>query len=87
MKELGTIPGWKDRFPEARLVFRCASGGVFAAQDGDRFFLISDESFLADLLLEEDDDLVPLLVQVREFDSADERSAYIETRGWVRKTA
>jgi len=43
MKELGTIPGWEDCFPEARLILDCASGAVFAAEDGDRFFRILDK--------------------------------------------
>jgi hypothetical protein len=73
-----------DVFADARVVAAFEGGCVLAAERGGKFYLIQDESTLADLLSEEDlDDFAHELVKVFEFDSAGERDAFSQARGWA----
>jgi hypothetical protein len=88
MKEFPYNHPWRDRFPQARMVIGFEGGAVYAAEEGDKYYLILDEGTMADFLLEgKDDDLLQILVKVIEFASADERSAYITARGWSPRPA
>ena len=71
-------------FPEARLLVGFEGGSVYTADRLGKFYIIQDESSMADLLSEEDlADLTDALVQVLEFDTVAEREAYIQDRGWA----
>jgi hypothetical protein len=61
-------------------------GTVYSAEQGEKFYLIQDESTMAEFLSDEDlfelkDDLVKTL----EFDSRQERDAYLSARGLVNR--
>ena len=74
----------KDVFADARVVAEFEGGRVLAAERGGKFYLIQDESSLADLLSEEDlNDLRNELVKVVEFNSPGERDAFSQARGWA----
>ncbi len=67
----------RDAFADARLVARFEWGRIHSAEREGKFYLIQDESSLADLLSEEDlRDLNSELVKVFEFDSREERDAF-----------
>jgi hypothetical protein len=71
-------------FADARVVAAFEGGCVLAAERGGKFYLIQDESTLANFLSEEDlVDFAHELVKVFEFDSAGEREAFSQARGWV----
>jgi hypothetical protein len=70
-------------FDNANVLARFEGGAVYTAQRGGKFYVIQDESAMADLLSERDlkglrDDLVKVL----EFDTSSERQAYIREHGW-----
>jgi len=70
-----------DDFPD-RAVLRGFEGGcVYTAQRADKFYVIQDESTMADLLSEEDQAGLQFLT-VLEFSTPSERAAYIGKRGW-----
>ena len=70
-------------FPGAQRLAAYEGGAVYTDERQGKFYLIQDESTLADLLSEEDlRDLSGSLVKVVEFDTAGEREDYIRTRGW-----
>jgi hypothetical protein len=72
-----------DAFVDARIVAGFEGGRVYAAEREGKFYLIQDESSLADLLSDEDlRDLATELVKVFEFGSAGERDTFIRQRGW-----
>lgn len=56
-------------------------GAVYTAEREGRFFLIQDESTLADLLSDEDAEGIEF-VKVFEFDTPAERAEYISARRW-----
>jgi hypothetical protein len=79
----GYIDPWK-RFPDMRFVKGFEGGGIYAAEKDGKAYVIENESAMADLLMPgEDDDLIANLVRVGEFDSVEERDAYLRRRGWV----
>jgi len=71
-------------FPESCLLAGFEGGSVFTAERDGKFYIIQDESTMADFLSEEDlRDLADSLVKVLEFDTAAEREAYVRERGWA----
>ena len=69
-----------DYFPDKTVLKIFEGGIVYLAEDGEKFYLIIDESTMASILDEED--LPDELVKTIEFDTIDERNAYIKQRGW-----
>jgi|WetSurMetagenome_2_1015567.scaffolds.fasta_scaffold885398_1 hypothetical protein len=74
----------KKRFPNLRILVQMEGGSVALAEKDDRFYIIIDESTLADFLDGEDEGLREVLVHVYEFETDSEREEYIEGRGWNR---
>ena len=69
-----------DDFPDKTLLKGFEGGAVFSAEKEGKFYLILDESTMASILDEED--LPDELVKIIEFDTVEERDAYINKRGW-----
>ena len=69
-----------DYFPDKTVLKIFEGGIVYLAEDGEKFYLIIDESTMASILDEED--LPDELVKTIEFDSVEERDEYIKSRGW-----
>ena len=64
----------------ARALLRGFEGGVvYTAERAGKFYVIQDESTMADLLPDED---LGELKTVLEFDTSAERASYIRERGW-----
>lgn len=72
------VPMRPNDFVEISLLKAFEGGAVYAADQGGRFYVIKDESALAELLDEDEGDAVTVL----EFSTRDERAAYLEKRGW-----
>ena len=70
-----------DYFPDKTVLKIFEGGIVYLAEDGEKFYLIIDESTMASILDEED--LPDELVKTIEFDSVEERNEYIKSRGWA----
>ena len=71
-------------FPESRLLASFEGGAVYTAERDGKFYIIQDESTMAEFLSEEDlRDLAGSLVKVFEFDTVAERRAHIGERGWA----
>ena len=71
-----------DYFPDKTVLKIFEDGIVYLAEDGEKFYLIIDESTMASILDEED--LPDELVKTIEFDTVEERDKYIKSRGWNR---
>ena len=69
-----------DYFPDKTVLKIFEGGIVYLAEDGEKFYLILDESTMASILDEED--LPDELVKTIEFDTVKERDEYIKSRGW-----
>ena len=69
-----------DYFPDKTVLKIFEGGIVYLAEDGEKFYLILDESTMASILDEED--LPDELVKTIEFDTLKERDEYIKSRGW-----
>ena len=69
-----------DYFPDKTVLKIFEDGIVYLAEDGEKFYLIIDESTMASILDEED--LPDELVKTIEFDTVKERDEYIKSRGW-----
>ena len=69
-----------DYFPDKTVLKIFEGGIVYLADDGEKFYLIIDESTMASILDEED--LPDELVKTIEFDTVKERDEYIKSRGW-----
>ena len=69
-----------DYFPDKTVLKIFEGGIVYLAEDGEKFYLIIDESTMASILDEED--LPDELVKTIEFDTVKERDEYIKSRGW-----
>ena len=69
-----------DYFPDKTVLKIFEGGIVYLAEDGEKFYLILDESTMASILDEED--LPDELVKIIEFDTEKERDKYIKSRGW-----
>ncbi len=68
-------------FPNRVLLRGFEGGAVYTAEQAGKFYVILDESTMADLLSEED--LAGMnLVTVLEFTEESERAACIHKRGW-----
>ena len=78
MYKIGNVDD--DYFPDKTLLKGFEGGAVYLAEEGGKFYLILDESIMASILDEED--LPDELVKTIEFDTIDERNAYIKQRGW-----
>ena len=73
------------KFTEKKCLARFEGGVVYTAEWGGRFYLILDESTLADLLSEKD--LTGLnLIKYLEFETPAERSGYIQEKGWNQRS-
>lgn len=71
-----------DDFPDRAFLCGFEGGVVYTAEREGRFYVIQDESAMADLLGEEDQSDLEL-VKIFEFGCLRDRSAYLETRGWA----
>ena len=80
MKAVNLTP---EDFPDMRLLRGFEGGAVYTAERGGRFYLITDEGTMADLLDEEDREGLTF-GSVREFDTEAERRKYAVQRGWTR---
>ena len=80
MYKIGNVDD--DYFPDKTLLKGFEGGAVYLAEDGEKFYLILDESTMASILDEED--LPDELVKTIEFDTVEERDKYIKSRGWNR---
>ena len=69
-----------DYFPDKTVLKIFEGGIVYLAEDGEKFYLIIDESTMASILNEED--LPDELIKTIEFDSVKERDEYIKSRCW-----
>jgi hypothetical protein len=69
-------------FPNETALKRFEGGVVYTAERGGMFYVITDESTMADLLSDEDLQGIELL-KTYEFSSADERLSYLESRAPV----
>ena len=79
MYKIGNVDD--DYFPDKTLLKGFEGGAVYLAEDGEKFYLILDESTMASILDEED--LPDELVKTIEFATVEERDEYIISRGWV----
>ena len=78
MYKIGNVDD--DYFPDKTLLKGFEGGSVYLAEDGEKFYLILDESTMASILDEED--LPDELVKTIEFDTVEEIYEYIKSRGW-----
>ena len=69
-----------DYFPDKTVLKEFEGGIVYLAEDGEKFYVILDESTMASILDEED--LPDELVKTIKFDTIEERDIYIKKRGW-----
>ena len=69
-----------DDFPDKTLLKGFEGGAVYLAEKEGKFYLILDESTMASIL--DAEDLPDELVKIIEFDTVEERDAYINKRGW-----
>jgi hypothetical protein len=67
--QVGSDGNWRKRFPEAQLILTAEGGAVYGAEAEGAWWLITDEGSLADLLDEEEQDV---LVGVTRFDDRGE---------------
>ena len=74
---------YNERFPEKRLVKGFMGGAIYAAEASGKFYIIEDEGTMADFLLPEDEDLLDMLIRIKEFDTEQERDEYLKERGWT----
>ena len=70
----------RQRFPDMRRVKLFEGGAIYAAEKFGRFYLIIDEGTMADFLMPEDEDLLSELVKVIEFETEEEREAYLRDK-------
>ncbi|MGI8423056.1 MAG: ADP-ribosylglycohydrolase family protein [Chloroflexota bacterium] len=70
------VAGAAPRFDHERPLVRGEGGGVYAAEQGTRFYIVVDECALAET---HDDHLYA----VYEFDDEDTRRRYVRERGWI----
>lgn len=68
-----------DSFPDRVLLRRFEGGAVYTAERAGKFYVLQDESTMAELLPDED---LGDLEKVLEFDTPADREAYIRERGW-----
>ncbi len=66
---------------EKRRLAQFEGGAVYTAEQDGKYYVITDESTMAALLDEEDLAGLPL-VSCLEFETPEERSVYIASRGW-----
>lgn len=69
-----------EHFPKAREVSAWEGGRAYLAERDGVAYVLVDEGTLADLLDDEDQDLLDGLVKVIAFESEAERTEYIRTR-------
>lgn len=70
-------------FPNKTLLKGFEGGAVYTAERDDKFYVVTDEGTMLDFLNEEDrEGFEP--VNVREFETAEARAAYIKQRRWDR---
>jgi len=74
--------GPKD-FPDRQPIFGAEGGVVYYATRLGKFYVIVDESALADLLGEDDIGPAEALVHIYEFATEAARKAYVRKRGWT----
>ena len=79
MKRVNMTP---EDFPDKRLLRGFEGGAVYTAEREGRFYLITDEGTMADLLDEEDREGLTF-GSVREFESEAEALAYARSRHWL----
>ena len=69
------------RFPDMREVVRTIDGDLvlYAAEDGDKFYIVHDQSQLVDFVeVVRDEQLMAELIRVIEFDTEGERQTYLD---------
>ena len=70
---------WSTRFVDARPFGATEGGAIYLSEINGAYYVITDESTMADFL--DDDDLRTLpLIAIHRFDTAIERDMYCETR-------
>ena len=78
-----SIDPW-NRVPDMRFIKGFEGGGVYAAEQDGKAYVIENESAMADLLIPgEDNGLIATLVRVGEFATVEERDAHLRRRGWI----
>lgn len=79
-----SLPLTRADFSELHLLVALEGGAIYTAERQGKFYLVQDESSMADLLDEQDRrDIARWLLKVLEFDTAAEREAYVRGRGWT----
>lgn len=68
---------FKERFPDAKSIAGFEGGAIYKATKDGKYYLVVDEGTLADILDEEDKDLLEQLVQIIEFDTEEELNHFL----------
>lgn len=71
---------FRDKFPDAKMIGGFEGGAIYKATKNGKHYLIVDEGTLADILDEDDQDLLDQLVKVIEFDTEEELNHYLGER-------
>lgn len=71
---------FKAEFPNLKEIASFEGGAIYQAKKEDKHYLIIDEGTLADMLDEDDKDLLDQLVKIIEFETEEELNNYLEER-------
>lgn len=77
----------KRNFPNMRMQIAFEGGAIYIAEKNCKFYVISDERTMADLLGPEDQDLLDELVNIYEFDTEKERERFLRKYPYKRSGA
>ena len=67
---------FRDKFPDSKMIGGFEGGAIYKATKEGKYYPIIDEGTLADILDEDDQDLLDQLVKVIEFDTEEELKHY-----------
>lgn len=71
---------YRDLFPNIKMIGGFEGGAIYKAFKDEKHYLIIDEGTLADLLDEDDQDLLDQLVKIIEFETEEELNKYLVER-------
>ncbi len=71
---------YKEIYPDLKAIGGFEGGAIYKATKDNKYYLIVDESTMADMLDEDDQDLLDQSVKIIEFENEDELNNYLEER-------
>jgi len=71
---------YRELFPNVKMIGGFEGGAIYQAIKTDKHYLIIDEGTLADMLDEDDKDLLDQLVKVIEFETEEELEIYLQSK-------